>query len=119
MTSLTTLSVELISTRWRDYHDQIRMRNPDECYLMQVAESMKHFGYLSGKRVLIYDDTSTIDLYQLIDGLYRFRAAKLAGFHEIPVLIFHGGLSNDQLQASRIEKFSGPFKTVKKMFRPK
>jgi hypothetical protein len=93
--SITTLNRELISTRWReDFESQLPYRYPrGQDYLDRLVDSMKEYGFLLGQRILVYDDPSTIDLYQLVTGLLRFRAATIAGITQIPVIIVHGGLT--------------------------
>ncbi len=54
----------------------------DEDSLMELAESIKQFGVLQPLLVQKKDD-----YYEIIAGERRWRAAKLAGIKEIPVII--------------------------------
>ena len=97
--SIATLNAKLISTRWRDEFERKwghhHPRHLD--YADRLVESMKTHGFLLSQRIVVYDDTSTIDLYQLLLGLGRFRAAMTAGITQIPVIILHGTLTDKQL----------------------
>ena len=61
--------------------DQPR-KNFDEDALLELAESIKQFGVL--QPLLVQDKK---DYYEIIAGERRWRAAKLAGLKEIPVII--------------------------------
>ncbi len=54
----------------------------DEDALMELAESIKQYGVL---QPLLVSDKK--DYYEIIAGERRWRAAKLAGLKEIPVII--------------------------------
>lgn len=57
-------------------------KNFDEDTLMELAESIKQFGLL--QPILVQDKK---DYYEIIAGERRWRAAKLAGVKEVPVVI--------------------------------
>ena len=57
-------------------------KNFDEDALMELAESIKQFGLL--QPILVQDRK---DHYEIIAGERRWRAAKLAGLKEVPVII--------------------------------
>ncbi len=57
-------------------------KNFDEEALKELAESIKHFGLISP--ILVQDRK---DRYEIIAGERRWRAAKLAGLKEVPVII--------------------------------
>ncbi|MCI9140862.1 ParB/RepB/Spo0J family partition protein [bacterium 1XD42-8] len=57
-------------------------KNFDEDTLMELAESIKQFGLL--QPILVQDKK---DYYEIIAGERRWRAAKIAGLKEIPVII--------------------------------
>ena len=57
-------------------------KNFDEDALLELSESMKQFGVL--QPLLVQDKK---DYYEIIAGERRWRAAKLAGLKEIPVII--------------------------------
>ena len=57
-------------------------KNFDEDALLELAESIKQFGLL--QPILVQDRK---DYYEIIAGERRWRAAKLAGLKEIPVII--------------------------------
>lgn len=57
-------------------------KNFDEDALLELAESIKQFGVL---QPLLVQDRN--DYYEIIAGERRWRAAKLAGLKEVPVLI--------------------------------
>ena len=57
-------------------------KNFDEDALMELAESIKQFGLL--QPILVQDRK---DHYEIIAGERRWRAAKLAGLNEVPVII--------------------------------
>ncbi len=57
-------------------------KNFDEDKLQELAESVKQFGVLSP--ILVQDRK---DYYEIIAGERRWRAAKLAGLKEVPVII--------------------------------
>lgn len=61
--------------------DQPR-KNFDEDALQELAESIKQFGLL--QPILVQDRK---DYYEIIAGERRWRAAKLAGLREVPVII--------------------------------
>lgn len=62
-------------------HDQPRMEFREES-LMELAESMKEYGVLQPLLV-----QKKGDFYEIIAGERRWRAAKLAGLKEVPVVI--------------------------------
>lgn len=57
-------------------------KNFDEDSLLELAESIKQFGLL--QPILVQDRK---DYYEIIAGERRWRAAKLAGLKEVPVII--------------------------------
>ena len=57
-------------------------KNFDEDALLELAESIKQFGLL--QPILVQDRK---DYYEIIAGERRWRAAKLAGLKEVPVII--------------------------------
>ena len=57
-------------------------KNFDEEALNELAESIKHYGLISP--ILVQDKK---DHYELIAGERRWRAAKIAGLKEVPVII--------------------------------
>lgn len=57
-------------------------KNFDEDALMELSESIKQFGLL--QPILVQDRK---DYYEIIAGERRWRAAKLAGLKEVPVII--------------------------------
>jgi len=57
-------------------------KNFDEDSLMELAESIKQFGLL--QPILVQDKK---DHYEIIAGERRWRAAKIAGLKEVPVII--------------------------------
>ncbi len=57
-------------------------KNFDEEALNELAESIKHYGLLSP--ILVQDKK---DHYEIIAGERRWRAAKIAGLKEVPVII--------------------------------
>lgn len=59
-------------------------KNFDEDALLELAESIKQFGLLQPILVQERDD-----YYEIIAGERRWRAAKLAGLKEVPVIIKH------------------------------
>ena len=61
--------------------DQPR-KNFDEDALQELADSIKQFGLL--QPILVQDRK---DYYEIIAGERRWRAAKLAGLKEVPVII--------------------------------
>ena len=61
--------------------DQPR-KNFDEDALLELAESIKQFGILQPLLVQKKDD-----YYQIVAGERRWRAAKMAGIKEVPVII--------------------------------
>lgn len=69
--------------------DQPR-RNFDEDALLELAESIKQFGILQPLLVQKKDD-----YYQIVAGERRWRAAKMAGIKEVPVIIKQ--LSNQEI----------------------
>ena len=69
--------------------DQPR-KNFDEDALMELAESIKQFGLL--QPILVQDREG---YYEIIAGERRWRAAKIAGLKEIPVIIKK--LSNQEI----------------------
>ena len=63
------------------HRDQPR-KNFDEDALLELAESIKQFGILQPLLVQKKDD-----YYQIVAGERRWRAAKMAGIKEVPVII--------------------------------
>lgn len=59
-------------------------KNFDEDALLELAESIKQFGIL---QPLLVQDRN--DYYEIIAGERRWRAAKLAGLKQVPVIIKH------------------------------
>ena len=59
-------------------------KNFDEDALQELADSIKQFGLL--QPILVQDRK---DYYEIIAGERRWRAAKLAGLKEVPVIIRH------------------------------
>lgn len=59
-------------------------KNFDEDALLELSESIKQFGVLQPLLV-----TDKKDYYEIIAGERRWRAAKLAGLKEVPVIIKH------------------------------
>lgn len=59
-------------------------KNFDEDALLELAESIKQFGLL--QPILVQERN---DYYEIIAGERRWRAAKLAGLKEVPVIIKH------------------------------
>ena len=57
-------------------------KNFDEDALLELSESIKQFGLL---QPILVQDRDTY--YEIIAGERRWRAAKLAGLKEIPVII--------------------------------
>ena len=57
-------------------------KNFDEDALQELADSIKQFGLL--QPILVQDRK---DYYEIIAGERRWRAAKLAGLKEVPVII--------------------------------
>lgn len=57
-------------------------KNFDEDALLELSESLKQYGVL--QPLLVQDKT---DYYEIIAGERRWRAAKLAGLKEVPVII--------------------------------
>ena len=57
-------------------------KNFDEDALLELSESIKQFGLL--QPILVQDRT---DFYEIIAGERRWRAAKIAGLKEVPVII--------------------------------
>ena len=57
-------------------------KNFDEDALLELSESIKQFGVL---QPLLVQDRK--DYYEIIAGERRWRAAKLAGIKEVPVII--------------------------------
>ena len=70
-------------TKVEPNRDQPR-KNFDEDALLELAESIKQFGLLQPILVQERDD-----YYEIIAGERRWRAAKLAGLKEVPVIIKH------------------------------
>ena len=68
-------------TRVEPNRDQPR-KNFDEDALQELADSIKQFGLL--QPILVQDKG---DYYEIIAGERRWRAAKLAGLKEVPVII--------------------------------
>jgi len=68
-------------TKVEPNRDQPR-KNFDEDALQELADSIKQFGIISP--ILVVDRK---DYYQIIAGERRWRAAKLAGLKEVPVII--------------------------------
>ena len=72
-------------------------KNFDEDALLELAESIKQFGVLQPLLVQKMDD-----YYEIIAGERRWRAAKLAGLKEVPVIIKD---FSDQSASSSFESF--------------
>lgn len=70
-------------TKVEPNRDQPR-KNFDEDALLELAESIKQFGLL--QPILVQERN---DYYEIIAGERRWRAAKLAGLKEVPVIIKH------------------------------
>ena len=70
-------------TKVEPNRDQPR-KNFDEDALLELSESIKQFGLLQPILVQERDD-----YYEIIAGERRWRAAKLAGLKEVPVIIKH------------------------------
>lgn len=70
-------------TKVEPNRDQPR-KNFDEDALLELAESIKQFGLL--QPILVQERE---DYYEIIAGERRWRAAKLAGLKEVPVIIKH------------------------------
>ena len=68
-------------TRVEPNRDQPR-KNFDEDALQELADSIKQFGLL--QPILVQDKG---DYFEIIAGERRWRAAKLAGLKEVPVII--------------------------------
>lgn len=68
-------------TKVEPNRDQPR-KNFDEDSLQELADSIKQFGLL--QPILVQDRK---DYYEIIAGERRWRAAKIAGLKEIPVII--------------------------------
>ena len=64
------------------HREQPRKKTFDEDALLELAESIKQFGVLQPLLVQKKDD-----YYEIIAGERRWRAAKLAGLKEVPVII--------------------------------
>lgn len=59
----------------------------DEDSLVELSESIKQYGILQPLLVSNKKDSNKNDYYEIIAGERRWRAAKMAGLKEIPVLI--------------------------------
>ena len=70
-------------TKVEPNRDQPR-KNFDEDALLELSESIKQFGLL--QPILVQERN---DYYEIIAGERRWRAAKLAGLKEVPVIIKH------------------------------
>lgn len=70
-------------TKVEPNRDQPR-KNFDEDALLELAESIKQFGLL--QPILVQERN---DYYEIIAGERRWRAAKLAGLKEVPVIVKH------------------------------
>ena len=88
--SVTTLRVSAIEPR----RDQPRKTFEEES-LSQLAESIKKHGVL---QPIIVKESSLEGYYEIIAGERRWRASKMAGLSEIPVVIFDG----DDLKAAQV-----------------
>lgn len=77
----TTDGVMLNINKVEPNRDQPR-KNFDEDALLELAESIKQFGILQPLLVQKKDD-----YYQIVAGERRWRAAKMAGIKEVPVII--------------------------------
>jgi len=121
------LDMKLISTRWREKFDREYPHNRlhSQEHLNRLTESIREYGYYPGRRIVVNDNPSTIDLYQLVIGLARFRAAKMAGFNYIPAIIVEETLSERQLFTMIYEsdtlpeksRVIGQFKAVRELFK--
>lgn len=88
--SVTTLRISAIEPR----RDQPRKTFEEES-LSQLAESIKKHGVL---QPIIVKESSLEGYYEIIAGERRWRASKMAGLSEIPVVIFDG----DDLKAAQV-----------------
>ena len=88
--SVTTLRISSIEPR----KNQPRKTFEDES-LIQLAESIKKHGVL---QPIIVKESSLEGYYEIIAGERRWRASKMAGLGEIPVVIFSG----DELKAAQV-----------------
>lgn len=68
----------------------------EEESLAQLAESIKVHGVL--QPIIVRESASASGLYEIIAGERRWRASKLAGLTEIPVVIFDG----DDLRSAQV-----------------
>lgn len=68
----------------------------EEESLAQLAESIKVHGVL--QPIIVRESASVAGMYEIIAGERRWRAAKLAGLTEIPVVIFDG----DDLRSAQV-----------------
>lgn len=73
-------------------------KNFDEDSLIELSESIKNFGIISPLVVKKKDD-----YYEIIAGERRWRAAKLAGLKEVPVIINNDYNEQQTLEVSIIE----------------
>lgn len=80
-TNVTSPDKYVKITKVEPNRDQPR-KNFDEDALQELADSIKQFGIISP--ILVVDRK---DYYQIIAGERRWRAAKLAGLKEVPVII--------------------------------
>ena len=87
--SVTTLRLSEIEPR----QDQPR-KTFDVESLRQLSESIAEHGVL--QPIIVRESANISGLYEIIAGERRWRASKLAGLTEIPVVIFDG---NDLLAA--------------------
>lgn len=88
--SVTTLRISSIEPR----KNQPRKTFEEES-LIQLAESIKKHGVL---QPIIVKESSLEGYYEIIAGERRWRASKMAGLGEIPVVIFGG----DELKAAQV-----------------
>ena len=88
--SVTTLRISAIEPR----KNQPR-KNFEEESLAQLADSIATHGVL---QPIIVKESRVEGMYEIIAGERRWRASKLAGLSEIPVVIFNG----DDLKAAQV-----------------
>ena len=81
-------------------------KNFDEDALQELSDSIKQFGLI--QPILVQDRK---DHYEIIAGERRWRAAKMAGLKEVPVII-RNYTEREIMEISLIEKYSaGRFKS--------
>ena len=88
--SVTTLRISAIEPR----KNQPRKTFEEES-LAQLADSIATHGVL---QPIIVKESRVEGMYEIIAGERRWRASKLAGFSEIPVVLFNG----DDLKAAQV-----------------